>query len=80
MRLWIISKIPNTHVKPTSKYDESEAGQYSPEHADHDDSEENNYMPVSKEDVSLGDEGFTVPEEPLEQERFKRSSSPHHGA
>ena len=29
-------------------------------------------MPVSEEDVSLGDEDFIVPEEPLEQERFKR--------
>ena len=40
--------------------------------ADHEDLEDNNYMPVSEEDVSLGDEDFIVPEEPLEQERFKR--------
>ena len=29
-------------------------------------------MPVFEEDVSLGDEDFIVPEEPLEQECFKR--------
>ena len=29
-------------------------------------------MPLSEDDVSLGDEDFVVPEEPLEQERFKR--------
>ena len=35
-------------------------------------SEDSNYLPISEEDVSLGDEDFIVPEEPLEQERFKR--------
>ena len=29
-------------------------------------------MPLSEDDVSLGDEDFIVPGEPLEQERFKR--------
>ena len=54
------------------KQDEREEGQYNPEHADHEDSEESNYLPTSEEDVSLGNEDFIIPEEPLEQERFKR--------
>ena len=31
-----------------------------------------NYLPVSEDEVSLGNEDFIMPEEPLEQERFKR--------
>ena len=29
-------------------------------------------MPLSEDEVSLGDEEFIVPEDPVEQERFKR--------
>ena len=29
-------------------------------------------MPLSKDEVSLGNEEFIVPEDPVEQERFKR--------
>ena len=29
-------------------------------------------MPLSKEEVSLGNEEFIMPEDPVEQERFKR--------
>ena len=29
-------------------------------------------MPLSKDEVSLGDEEFIMPEDPVEQERFKR--------
>ena len=29
-------------------------------------------MPPSKDEASLGDDEFTVPEDPVEQERFKR--------
>ena len=29
-------------------------------------------MPLSKDEVSLGDEEFIVPEDPVEQDRFKR--------
>ena len=29
-------------------------------------------MPLSKYEVSLGDEEFIVPEDPVEQEHFKR--------
>ena len=33
--------------------------------------EEDNYMPLSEDEVSLGDDEFGVPEDPTEQERFK---------
>mgnify|MGYP005830950105 CR=1 FL=1 len=36
------------------------------------DSEDDNYMPLFEDEVSPGDEEFTVPEDPVEQERFKR--------
>ena len=29
-------------------------------------------MPLSEDEVSLGDDEFVVPEDPVEQERFKR--------
>ena len=35
------------------------------------DSEDSNYLPISKDDVSLGNEDFIVSEKPLKQERFK---------
>ena len=35
-------------------------------------SEDDNYMPLSEDEVSLGDEEFIVPEDPVEQEHFKR--------
>ena len=35
------------------------------------DSEDDNYMPLSEDEVSLGDEEFIMPEDPVEQERFK---------
>ena len=38
----------------------------------HEDSEDSNYLLLSEDEVSLGTEDFIVPEEPLEQERFKR--------
>ena len=33
--------------------------------------EDENYRPLSEDEVSLGDEEFTVPNDPVEQERFK---------
>ena len=57
-------------VEPTSEQDEREEGEYSPGHADNKDAEDNNYMPESEEVVSLDDEDFIVPEEPLDQECF----------
>ena len=60
-------------VEPTSEQDEREDGQVSPdEHAINEDSEDSNFLPLSEDEVSLGNEDFIVPEEPLEQERFKR--------
>ena len=34
--------------------------------------EDDNYMPLSEDEVSLGDEEYIVPEDLVEQERFKR--------
>ena len=52
---------------------EREDGQASPkEQAADEESEGDNYMPLSEDEVSLGDEEFIVPEDPVEQERFKR--------
>ena len=34
--------------------------------------ERNNYMPPSEDEVSLGDDEFGIPEDPIEQEHFKR--------
>ena len=36
------------------------------------DSEDDNYMRLSEDEVSLSDKEFIVPEDPVEQERFKR--------
>ena len=36
------------------------------------DLENSNYLPLFEDEVSLGDEDFIMPEEPVEQERFKR--------
>ena len=42
-------------------------GKPAPEQALHsDDLEDDNYLPLSEDEVSLGDEDFIVPEEPLE--------------
>ena len=59
-------------VEPTSEQDEREDGRVSPdEQAVNKDSEDSNYLPLSEDEVSLSNEDFIVPEEPLEQERFK---------
>ena len=42
------------------------------EQAVNEDSKDSNYPPLSEDEVSLGNEDFIMPEEPLEQERFKR--------
>ena len=36
------------------------------------DLEDGNYMPLSEDEISLGDDEFDVPEDPVEHERFKR--------
>ena len=60
-------------IEPTSEHDDWEDGQVNPDDpVGNEDSEDSNYLPISEEDASLGDEDFIVPEEPLEQERFTR--------
>ena len=61
-------------VGARSEQEEQENGQASPDEQalPSDNSEDDNYLPLSEDEVSLGDEDFIVPEEPLEQERFKR--------
>ena len=36
------------------------------------DLEDENYMPLSEDEVSLGNKEFIMPEDPVKQERFKR--------
>ena len=43
--------------------------EFNPE--DLNDSKDSNYLPLSEEEVSLGAKDFIVPEDPLDQERFK---------
>ena len=60
-------------VGTTNEQDERDDGQDSPDkQATNKDSEEDNYLPLSEDEVSLGAEDFIVPEEPCEQERLKR--------
>ena len=64
---------PEAPVEPTSEHDDWEDGQVNPDDpVGNKDSEDSNYLPISEDDVSLGNEDFIVPEEPLKQERFKR--------
>ena len=59
-------------IEPTSELDDREDGHVDPdEQAGNEDSVDSNYLPLSEDEVSLGNEYFIVPEEPLEQERFK---------
>ena len=52
---------------------EQEDGQASPKKQATDrESEDDTYMSLSEDEASLGDEEFIVPEDPVEQERFKR--------
>ena len=54
-------------IEPTSEQDEREDGRVSPdEQAMHEDSEDNNYLPLSEDEVSLGNKDFIMTEEPLE--------------
>ena len=60
-------------VEVTPEQEEQENGQASPdEQVRPNDSEDGSYRPLSEDEESLGNEDFIVPEEPLEQERFKR--------
>ena len=58
--------------QPAFERAEQEDGQDSPdEEATNGYPEEDNYMPPSEDQISLGDDEFGVPEDPVEQERFK---------
>ena len=60
-------------IEPTFEQDEWEDGRVSPdEQALNEDSKDSNYLPLSEDEASLGNEDFIIPEEPLNQERFKR--------
>ena len=59
--------------QPTFKQAEQEHGKVIPdEQATNGYLEDDNYMPPSEDEVSLGDDEFGIPEDPIEQERFKR--------
>ena len=54
-------------IKVTFEHGEQDNGQDSlGRQATHEDSEDSNYLPVSEDEVSLDNEDFIVPEEPLE--------------
>jgi len=60
-------------VEAGSEQEDQESGQDSPdEQVMYGDSEDCNYLPLSEEEENLDNEEFIMPEEPLEQERFKR--------
>ena len=52
--------------------DQEDEGASSPERAAGGEGEDDNYMPPSEDEASLGDDEFAMPEDPVEQERFKR--------
>ena len=52
--------------------EQEDEGASSPERAADGEEEDDNYMPPSEDEASLGDGEFAVPEDPVEQERFKR--------
>ena len=58
----------------TFEQEEQENGQASPDEQapPSDGSEDDNYLPLSEDEASHDEKDFIVPEEPLEQERFKR--------
>ena len=57
----------NNPAQPGFKQVEQEDGQASSkEHATDGESEDDNYMPLSEDEVSLCDEEFIVPEDPVE--------------
>ena len=59
-------------AQPGFELAEQEDGQASPkEQATGGESEDDNYMPLFKDEVSLSNKEFIMPEDPVEQERFK---------
>ena len=58
---------------PLQQDSAQEDGEASPhERAADEEVEDDNYMPPSGDEASLDDDEFVVPEDPVEQERFKR--------
>ena len=63
----------NNPAQPGFEQAEREDEKASPkEQATDGESEDDNYMPLSEDEVSLGNKEFIVHEDPVEQERFKR--------
>ena len=53
-------------IEPTSEQDDREDEKVDPdEQTGNNDSEDSNYLPLSEDDMSLGNEDFIMPEEPL---------------
>ena len=62
----------NNPAQPGFEQAKWEDGQASPkEQATDGESEDDNYMPLFEDEMSLGDKEFIVPKDPVEQERFK---------
>ena len=57
-------------LQPDLEWEDEQASP--PEQAADGETEDDNYMPLSEDEVSLGDEEFIMPEDPVEKERFKR--------
>ena len=63
----------NNPAQPGFEQAEREDGQASPkEQATNGESKDDNYMTLSEDEVSLGDEEFVMPDDPVEQECFMR--------
>ena len=56
---------------PAMEQDEQGDDEHSPGPlSDHNDAEDTNHQPVSKEEINLDDDAFIIPEKQLEQERL----------
>ena len=60
----------DNHLQQDSAQEDREASPH--ERAADREVEDDNYMPPSEDEASLNDDEFVVPEDPVEQERFKR--------
>ena len=60
------------NTTPEQHHDASEGHEDQGNPEDPEDSEDSNYLPPSEEEDSLGPKDFVIPEDPLDQERFKQ--------
>ena len=60
------------NTTPEQHHDGSEGHEDQGNPEDPDDTEESNYLPPSEEEDSLEPEDFIIPEDPLDEEKFKR--------